>query len=354
MKVFCYFIEPASYTIDLIRNIHEKLRITFCFIKGKSDVESLDNVSAKILSELSLFQKLKIILKNWRANDLIIINGYINYPFILTFIFNVFCINKRYMAIESDTQLIIPNNYLIRFIKWIYLSIIFRNKYVLGLAGGSYTHKELFRNYGMSEDRIFLMPMVVDNNKYYCKEEVTKDIFTFLFVGRFIPTKNINILAKIFIENFTDKQSKLLIVGDGKLFSKFKDLYQNNKIEFCGNISGNDLIKKYHSSSVFIFPSTVEAWGLVINEAMSAGLPVISRNEVGAVHDLIENQQTGFVVNNWDEMKEKMLKIYYDKKLYSQFSKNAVSLMKNKWNYDLYMQCLDNIINRVRQWKLAR
>ena len=107
------------------------------------------------------------IFLTFKNNDVIIINGYNNYPFILIFILNIFSLKKKIIAIDSDTQLNFPNNPFIRLLKWLYLSLIFHNKHVLGFAGGNKLHKDLFRYYGMKENRIFLMPMVVDNQKYY-------------------------------------------------------------------------------------------------------------------------------------------------------------------------------------------
>ena len=116
---------------------------------------------------LRKFQKIMFIYSIRKNNNFIIINGYNNYVFVLTFLFNFFSVKRKYLAIESDTQLKIPKNIIKSIIKYLYLSLVFKNQYTLGFAGGSKTHKDLFRYYGMKEERIFMMPMIVDNNKYY-------------------------------------------------------------------------------------------------------------------------------------------------------------------------------------------
>ena len=351
MKVFTYFVEPASYTIDLIVNVHSKQEVEYAFIKRKSEVKTREPLaSVTFLSNLSLTQKIKFIRSIRKEYDFVIINGYNNYVFILTFLFNIFSTNKKYIAVESDTQLKIPNNIIKRIIKYIYLNVIFRNKYFLGFAGGSKTHKDLFRNYGMKEERIFMVPMMVNNEKYYHENKIFPDRFTFLFVGRLLDTKNVDVLCERFLSAFSDKDSELIIVGGGSNLEVYKKRYKNEKILFKGSVFGEDLLELYRNSSVFVFPSSVEAWGLVVNEAMSSSLSVIAHKEAGSVHDLIINKETGFVIDNWDELEEKMLELYNNPDLNRKMSQNAVALMKDYWNYDLYTKNLLFSIQKVKQW----
>ena len=85
MKVFCYFVEPASYTLDLARNIHDKVDIDYCFISSDTLVKSSFKSKKVFLNSLGLFSKLKYLIFNYKKNDFIIINGYNNYPFIHLF-----------------------------------------------------------------------------------------------------------------------------------------------------------------------------------------------------------------------------------------------------------------------------
>lgn len=351
MRVFCYFVEPASYTIDLILNVHSQQGIKYAFINSTSEAKSQESlVSPIFLSNFSVFQKIQYIRSNRKEHDFIIVNGYNNYVFFLTFLFNIFSVNKKYIAIDSDTPFKITNNIIKRIIKYIYLNIIFRNKYVLGFAGGSKKHKDLFRNFGMKEERIFMIPMMVNNEKYYHENKIYPDRFTFLFVGRLMDTKNVDVLCQRFLSSFSDKDSELIIVGGGPNLEVYKRKFENKKILFKGSIFGKDLVELYHKSSVFVFPSSVESWGLVVNEAMSASLSVIVHKEVGSAQDLIINQETGFVINNWEELELKMLELYNNPDLNRKMSENAVALMKDYWNYDLYTQNLLFSIQKVKQW----
>ena len=351
MKVFCYFVEPASYTLDLAKNVYDKNNIDYCFLKTTSLVQSDEESSKVFLDKHTVFCKLKFVRDAFKSHDFIIVNGYNNYPFIMTFFLNLFSFNKKYIATESDTQFTVPSNIIKRFIKWIYLSIIFKNKYVLGFAGGNYSHKDLFRNYGMKEDKIFLMPLMVDNAKFYCQNKVFPNTFTFLFIGRLVKHKGVEELIKQFNINFVNKKATLRIVGSGEQEAYLKNKYESEKVIFVGKKLNNDLIQELHVASCFVCPSIFEPWGLVVNEALSASLPVIATKEVGAASDLIKDKNTGFIANNMNDFGDKMLTLYNNTDLLLDFSENAQSIMHEKWNYNLYSNCLEQAIKNVEKWR---
>ena len=147
--------------------------------------------------------------------------------------------------------------------------------------------------------------MVVDNNKFFSQPKNFPNTFTYLYVGRLIPTKNIDILCQIFMQKFLDKDAKLVVVGSCNNLDSYKQKYMHDKIKFLGAIYDDKLINQYHAASVFVFPSTDESWGLVINEALSSSLPVIAHKEVGSVYDLIINKKTGFVIEDWFDLERR-------------------------------------------------
>ena len=89
MRIFCYFVEPASYTLDLAANVYDRKNINYAFIKSVSLAEAPPTSSKVFLNKLSWISRIRFVIKTFRNNDLIIVNGYNNYPFILTFILNV-------------------------------------------------------------------------------------------------------------------------------------------------------------------------------------------------------------------------------------------------------------------------
>ena len=138
----------------------------------------------------------------------------------------------------------------------------------------------------MIEDRIFLMPMMVNNKKFYCDNKVYPKPFTFLYVGRLLKHKNVEALIQQFNIKFSEKDAVLKIVGDGRQGEYLIDKYTSEKVIFKGKKFNKELITEYLSASCFVSPSLFEPWGLVVNEALSSGLPVIANEEVGACFDV--------------------------------------------------------------------
>jgi glycosyltransferase involved in cell wall biosynthesis len=348
VKVFSFFTEPASYTLDLIDNVHDIMSINYCFFNSHSEAyTSFKGKKNIFMDQMKIVDRIRYLLYVRRKYDAVIFNSYDTLSFFFIFLINVFSIKKIYIAIESDTQLLMPKNFLKRLLKYFYLSLIFQNNYVFGLAGGNYSHKDLFRYYGMKEDRIFLMPMMVDNSKFYTDKKKFPKPFTFLFVGRLLDTKNVDKLCQQFTSLFSNKKAKMIIVGDGGNLEKYKKNFSKKNIIFMGNVYNVELINIYKNATVFTFPSSLDAWGLVVNEALSAGLPVIARKEVGACSDLIKGKETGFIVENMQDFGQMMLTLFNDSELLNNYSKNASDLMKNNWNYMLYRQCMMEFINTL-------
>lgn len=346
-SVFAILHEPASYTVDRNEKVYDPLNINYCYITDSSKANNKKEINRVILSKLpffSLIKKLKAVLKD---NDIIIMNGYTGKYFLLLFLLNFFY--RRKIGLDSDTPLNIPSNPIKKIVKSIYLNTVFRNPNIFGLSGGTGSHKDLFRHYGMKENRILLMPMMIDNNKFKGEVRALKKPFEFLYVGRIIEIKNIDLMIKAFLTSFGNSEDfKLKIVGDGSLLPVLKNKYcKHNNVLFTGPKFGSDLINEYKNASAFILPSYFEPWGLVVNEAMAAGLPVIVSDKVGAMHDLVKGKQTGFVFHHdsVDDLSKKIKRLVSDPSNYHKMSKNAYNLMHNYWNYDLYKECLNNFIS---------
>ena len=171
---------------------------------------------------------------------------------------------------------------------------------------------------------------------------LTKNLL-FLIVSRLIKTKNIEPVIKFFDNHFKNKDAILKIVGDGPLFKEFLNKYNNKNIKFYGKLTNKNLVNQYHSSDVFLMPSYKESWGLVINEAMCSGLPIITRKEVGSNYDLIKNNENGFVVNTNEDFFKKMIILLKVINFVLVCPKKSIDIMKSTWNYNLYSDCLDKI-----------
>jgi glycosyltransferase involved in cell wall biosynthesis len=122
----------------------------------------------------------------------------------------------------------------------------------------------------------------------------------FLFVGRLAEEKNVTGL----LENFAAYRRNggtwsLVIAGDGPLRGTLEEFVQRRELEsvvqFAGHHTSTGLLPYYAFADCFVLPSTREPWGLVVNEAMAAGLPVIVSKRCGCAEDLVEQGVNGFV-----------------------------------------------------------
>ncbi len=352
MRVVVFLTEPAAYTLDLVRDVHKKLNIKYRFLQTKTLIskKGFDDSKEIVLNKMSLFKRYNFLLSDYNKSNIIIFNGYNRLDFILLFFgIHIFKINKKVIILESDTQLVIPKNVLKRFIKYVYLKIVFSNKHVYAGAGGKFVHRDLFRYYGMDEERIKFFPMVIDVKRFQ-KSVKKSDFFSFLFVGRLIQIKNIELLIKSFLLNFKDNPKVFLkIAGNGPLLNYLKSKYKFKNIIFLGKINNMDINNVYNDCNVVVLPSTFEPWGLVVNEAMASGLPVIVSDKVGARYDLILNRETGFVFKSGDliDLSDKMLMIYENKSLYNKLSANSFKLLQNYWNLNLYKQQVKSFIDEI-------
>ena len=119
-------------------------------------------------------------------------------------------------------------------------------------------------------------------------------------------------------------------------------------MKFLGFLNQTELPKIYASSDIFILPSEREPRGLVINEVMCGGLPVITTKEVGAVPELIKHGITGltYETGNVGELSKLIISLLNNQKLRSQIGSAGFNLI-SKFNYDLFSKRLVEILNEV-------
>lgn len=127
-------------------------------------------------------------------------------------------------------------------------------------------------------------------------------VFNILFVGRLEPRKGLtNLLKSIpYIKLYSGKPFRLIVVGNGILTNYYKLRIPkeiNDKVHFVGDISFEDLPKYYKTAHVFCSPATYgESFGIVLIEAMAAGLPIIAGNNEG-YRKVINNGVNGILVD---------------------------------------------------------
>lgn len=106
---------------------------------------------------------------------------------------------------------------------------------------------------------------------------------TFLYAGRLDPEKGLDTL----LEAFREVPGELVLVGRGSDEERLRRL-AGEGVRFEAAKDRDELVASYRDADVFVLPSRSEPWGMVLNEAAAAGLPLVATEEAGAAHDLID------------------------------------------------------------------
>jgi glycosyltransferase involved in cell wall biosynthesis len=119
-----------------------------------------------------------------------------------------------------------------------------------------------------------------------------------LFVGRLEPHKGILLLLEAFGQvSEWRPEARLIIAGGGSLSNDVQAAARRNSaIAHAGRLEGEDLWACYLAADLLVLPSLFEPWGLVVNEAMAFGLPVIVSDAVGSAADLLPQDEEGAIV----------------------------------------------------------
>lgn len=136
----------------------------------------------------------------------------------------------------------------------------------------------------------------------------------FCFVGRLSKEKNVGALfeALKIVQSRSDEGATdwgLLIVGEGterKHLEEIASRLRLRNVSFVGGASWREVPRLLTASDVLVLPSSSEPWGLVVNEAMACGLPVVVSNACGCSADLVMDNQTGFLFDaqNFEQLAE--------------------------------------------------
>ncbi len=201
--------------------------------------------------------------------------------------------------------------------EWIKRRLVAR--FDAAVCGGS-PHRAYLEQLGMDPTRIFEKYDVVDNQ--FFADQVAElqgqpgqlaDLPGlsgqrpfFLVCSRLIARKNIQRLLAAYgrYRNHRPDGWPLVVLGTGHLQRELEQLTQTQGIPdvtFAGFRQSNELVAYYACAGALIHPALQEQWGLVVNEAMAAGLPVLVSQTVGSAADLVHEGVNGFQFDPLDE-----------------------------------------------------
>ena len=156
-----------------------------------------------------------------------------------------------------------------------------------------------------------------------------------LSVGQFIFRKGFDLLLELAREL---PDVGIYIVG-GKPTEEFleiKNKYHLEHVHFVDFMKKEQLSLYYQSADLFVFPTREDIWGLVINEAMAKGLPVVSTNRCIAALEMIEDEKNGYIipVNDVPGLKKAVESVLDSPELRKMMSEYALETMKNNYTIE--------------------
>uniref|UniRef100_A0A7V2ZK50 Glycosyltransferase family 1 protein n=1 Tax=Ignavibacterium album TaxID=591197 RepID=A0A7V2ZK50_9BACT len=331
----------------------------------KWDIPLLDGYNYKFLKNVRKTQdvnkffnliNLEIIPELLKKKyDVLWVNGHNNFTTIIAVITAKITGTKLFM--RAETQLNVEPVKIKKLIRKPIMTFFY--KLFDGFLYIGTRNKEYYKYVGVPDEKLFLVPYSVNNDFFISKVETAKrnknelkikykllnDNLNILYASKLMRRKNPLDLLKayrIVKEKFRDVN--VIFVGTGEEEKFLKHFIAENNIRdvyFFGFLNQSELPEVFVLSDIFVLPAVNEQWGLIINEAMCAGLPIITTNVVGAAPDLVKNGINGFTFNPGDinELAEKILVILNDEKLRKTMSEKSKEII-SKWNY---RECIDGI-----------
>ena len=180
------------------------------------------------------------------------------------------------------------------------------------LAIGS-ANAAFYRAMGVPDHKIFLVPYSVDNDRFVHSANLTADQKTEIRKRYNVPADRLSVLyaAKFTqrkrpldlldavrrLKTDTDVRFTLTMAGCGELEEELRAFCAEHALDnvvFTGFVNQSELPALYAASDVFVLPSQDEPWGLAVNEAMCASLPIVVSREVGCAADLVRDGVNGY------------------------------------------------------------
>lgn len=250
-----------------------------------------------------------------------------------------------------------------RWIRDSVLSIGYR--FVDGFLAIGTANRAYYRALGVPDGKIFDVPYSVDNDRFIAAAALTPEqrtevrrkyglsvdrpvvLYASKFMHRKHPDDVIHAVARL---HDKDQAATLFMVGTGEMEQDLRALSNSLNMEnvvFGGFINQSELPNVYAASDIFVLPSENEPWGLIVNEVMCAGIPVVVADEVGCVPDLVEDGVNGYHMKAGDvgSLAMALEKLLADRMLRQRMGAASLSIISG-WSYE---QCRQGITAALRQ-----
>jgi glycosyltransferase involved in cell wall biosynthesis len=215
-------------------------------------------------------------------------------------------------------------------------------------------NRQNYRSLGVPEQKIVDVPYTVDNDRFIAAAKLSEAdriavrqrfslppdrpviLFASKFIGRKHPETVVKALARLRDEGVP---ASLLFIGSGEKEAALRSLVLqynlSDRVSFGGFVNQAELPRVYGASDVFVLPAEDEPWGLIVNEVLCAGLPVIVSSEVGCVPDLVHDGGNGLVMTAGDDasLTEALRRLLTDERERVSMGRKGMEMIAG-WNYE--------------------
>lgn len=335
---------PAPYRVKFFNELSKYCDLTVAFEMANAknrdrDWKSQEEYQFREIFMKSRFQKeegafcpeIKKYIKEFR-NDTIIVGGYSTPTgmYSITYMKN----HRIPFILNSDGGMIKNDSGIKAWVKQFFIGSA-----SAWLSTGTWCTQYL-AHYGAENGKIYEYPFtsvkesditgVSEEQKQLLRAQLgIKEDKMILYVGSFIYRKGVDIL----LDACWDMENTALVLVGGTDISSFvPEARENPKAHiYLEGFKSEDEVKKYYQAAdVFVLPTREDIWGLVVNEAMAAGLPVITTDHCGAGLELIEDGVNGYIVpaEGTKTLQEKIKETLFGIGLQRQMSENNLFKMR--------------------------
>ncbi len=300
MKLLFYTNIPSPYRVNFLNQLSKHMEVDVLFDgydeDGRNDKWYKDNNFLFNAINIKSFKTINKTLK--KHYDIILIGTYAT--IYGGYFIELLHLKKIPFLFNADGGFVDKNDtFITKSLKTFFIS-----KASYYLSSGKETNKYLTA-YGADENKIFIYPFsslnkedILDKpisyeNKLILRKQKGYDYKrVFISVGNFIERKGYDLFFNAIKDNnFID--TCFLIIGGGPLFEEYKKTiedYNLKHIFLINFLDKKEIFEYLKMADVFFLPSREDVWGLVINEAMSQGLPIISSDNVIASKELLDKK----------------------------------------------------------------
>ena len=225
--------------------------------------------------------------------------------------------------------------------------------------------KKIIKEWGVKNKNIIDIPTGVeekffdnsDAKKIRKKLKISSDKKIILSISRLTEEKNVSLLLKMVAGVLQKRKDTIFVLGgEGYLLKKLKEeaknLGVNEKIIFPGVIKKNEIKNYFAMADIFVYASKSETQGMIISEAMFAGLPIVALDASG-VRDLVLSGETGKLILENEQFEKELRKILDNNDLLKKFSQKAKERAEQKYTdkvcalkmLDVYKKLLKNYLS---------